>query len=421
MAFGQFLRLLCRNGAKLSEFVAIATDFTAPPGAEGQARPEVARATAAPGGDRVRPCTQNDLRQVAMLFQHVFRKRRGEPPQQLIEHLNEVYFRHPWNHASLPSLVLEREDGTLDGFIGVIPLKLEFRGKPLMGSVAGAFMVRDPEQRPLAAARLMRGHISGPQQVSFGDTTNGPARAMWEKLGGHMLPVASMEWLKVIRLVPFGVSSALSRAPALVSMVLQPVAVAIDRLSWMLRRRPAAKADWLSETVGDDAYLAAANQVSARLDLRLARDDEAGLWLLGMAAQKRRYGPLHRRVVANRAGKAVGCYLVYCRRGAPAETLQIVTTARDAQAVLDDLIAFAASQGCTAVRGRTQGPIIDAVFRAGCLMRHRSATVYRTADADLRMALERGQIALGGFYGETWTRLVSDEFGAPSGTFGGHG
>ena len=114
-------------------------------------------------------------------------------------------------------------------------------------------------------------------------------------------------------------------------------------------------------------------------------------------------------------GRPVGCYLVYCRRGAPAETLQIVSLPKSTEAVLADLVAYAAAQGCTAVRGRTQGPMMDAFFRAGCLMRHRSATVYRTQDAELSAALENGRTALGGLFGETWSRLVSDDFGTPGG------
>lgn len=395
----------------------MALDFaTALPDAAALACAPATRAAGQPGPDRIRPCEAHDLPAVAELFQLVFRKGAGDAPRDLVDHLDAVFFRHPWSDARTPSLVLERADGTLDGFIGVIPLRLLFRGKPIVATIAGALMVRDPEHRPLAASRLMRAHVSGPQYVSFGDTTNHPAQTMWERLGGHQLPLASMEWLKVIRWVPFGLSSGVSRLPQPLRSILKPVAAAVEWLGWTLGPRPAtADRETRGETVDDAAYLAASVQISENFDLQLDRDPEAGLWLLKMAAQKRKHGLLQRRVVRSKNGRPVGCYLVYCRRGAPAETLQIVSLPKSTEAVLADLVAYAAAQGCTAVRGRTQGPMMDAFFRAGCLMRHRSATVYRTQDAELSAALENGRTALGGLFGETWSRLVSDDFGTPGG------
>jgi hypothetical protein len=44
-------------------------------------------------------------------------------------------------------------------------------------------------------------------------------------------------------------------------------------------------------------------------------------------------------------------------------------------------------------------------------MRHRCSTVVNTADTGMMQALESGASMLGGFFGETWMRLVSDDFG----------
>ena len=43
-------------------------------------------------------------------------------------------------------------------------------------------------------------------------------------------------------------------------------------------------------------------------------------------------------------------------------------------------------------------------------LRHRGATVADTEDAALMQALDSGSAPCGGFFGETWLRLVSDEF-----------
>jgi hypothetical protein len=59
---------------------------------------------------------------------------------------------------------------------------------------------------------------------------------------------------------------------------------------------------------------------------------------------------------------------------------------------------------------------MTALFKIGCLMRHRCSTVVNTADAAMMQALEGSNSMLGGFFGETWMRLVSDSFGADART-----
>ena len=342
---------------------------------------------------------------MASLFRSVFYRASGAPPASLIDHLRAVYFDHPWHDPETPSHVFVSADGSIDGFIGALPLRLRFRGQPVRAAIAGALMVRDPASRPMAGARLMRSFMSGPQDLSLGDTANWTSKTLWEKRGGRTLPLASMEWLKIIRPVAFGVTVARNRLPRLFGALLAPVS------GLVLRRRAGPPAQtWTAETVADDAFLAAYREVEATLDVALDLDDETGRWMLAQAALKTRHGALHRRVVKARSGKVIGCYLVYARRGAVAETLQLTALKGHADAVFASLIAFAAAEGCSAARGRSQPMLMNALFGAGCILRHRGATVADTKDAALMAALEAGSAPFGGFMGETWTRLVSDVF-----------
>lgn len=354
----------------------------------------------------LRPCTVEDLAEVARLFQHVFH-RSAAAPDELIAYLKDVYFDHPWYDPDTPSLAFVGADGRVEGFIGVLPLRLRFRGAPLRASVAGALMVRDHLRQPMAGARLLRAYMSGPQALSMGDTANWTSKTLWERIGGRTLPLASLEWLAIIRTAGFGVSVLRNKLPGLFGALLAPAASLAGLLG---RRRKGATPAWSGETVDDESWLAASEAVAKDFAVTLDPDPLAGRWFLAQAARKTRHGPLFRRVVRDRGGRVIGCYLVFAKRGAVAQTLFIAALPRQGEAVFASLVDFATAEGCVAVRGQSHAGIMDALFKAGCILRHRGATVADTKDAALMQALESGSAPFGGFFGETWLRLVSDDF-----------
>lgn len=364
--------------------------------------------------DEIRACAVTDLPAIARLFQNVFRNTDAPAPQDLIDHLRKVYFEHPWATPETPSLAFVSADGTVDGFVGVLPLRLRFAGRKVTGAIAGSLMVRAPQQRPLAGVRLLRSFLAGKQEFSTGDTANWISQGLWERMGGSPLPLASMEWLKIIHPFRFGATLVANRIGRWAGYVLSPIAAGGDAIANLVSRKaPTPSASpFTDQTVDAEAFIGPYLVVSGKQAVSLDLDRETLRWFLAQAAEKRRHGDLVHRVVSDRAGRPVGCYLIYCRKGAAAEVLQIVTEPRHADAVMASVVAFARSQGCSAVRGRTQAGLMTALFKIGCLMRHRCSTVVNTADAAMMQALEGGTSMLGGFFGETWMRLVSDEFGS---------
>src|ERR1051326_6614675 len=119
----------------------------------------------------------------AGLFQRTFRNARRATPASLTAYLRELYFEHPWRDLALVSKVFVA-DGAVRGFIGILPLRLSFRGRTLRAAVAVSLMVENPQANPLAGARLFRAYLSGPQDASLSDSANPVSRGMWERLGG---------------------------------------------------------------------------------------------------------------------------------------------------------------------------------------------------------------------------------------------
>ena len=72
----------------------------------------------------VRPFTSGDVATVAALFQRTFRDGRGPAPAALAEHLESVFLHHPWQDPEVASRVHVNAAGTVNGFIGVMPLRL---------------------------------------------------------------------------------------------------------------------------------------------------------------------------------------------------------------------------------------------------------------------------------------------------------
>jgi hypothetical protein len=360
----------------------------------------------AAGGD-VRPLAAGDIGAVAALFQKSFRDRAKNAPESLNRYLHEIFLQHPLADPDLPSRVHVGADGAVNGFIGVLPARMLWRGRPLRAAIAGSLMVDEPHSNPLAGARLMRAFFKGPQDLSFSESANPISQGMWERLGGLAAPAYSMEWVRVIR--PFAALATVSPAARL----LQPLGRGLDFLSapWtkrILELAPNATAS--GADVGDDEIIQALEDLAPAFPLAPNWDSRVLRWMLSHAERKERHGPMFRRVVTGRGGRSLGCYLYFGHPGRIAWVLQVLSKPEAAGAVIDDLFAHAASQGFAAVRGRTQPHLLDALMRRKCLMVHRASTVLHAREAEIMQAVRGGDALLNGFAGESWTRLIGGEF-----------
>src|SRR6202007_3470334 len=87
-------------------------------------------------------------------------------------------------------------------------------------------------------------------------------------------------------------------------------------------------------------------------DVRPAWDPVTLRWMLAHAAHKNRHGPMVRRVVRGKDGRALGCYIYYGRRGGVAWVLQLLARPDAIGSVLDHLLASAFARRCVGVRRR---------------------------------------------------------------------
>ena len=365
----------------------------------------------APDTAQVRACTPDDMPAVAGLFQRTFRNARVPAPASLTSYLRELYFAHPWRDPALTSKVFVADDA-VRGFIGILPLRLTFRGATLRAAVAGSLMVEKPQENPLAGARLLRAYLSGPQDVSLSDSANAVSRGMWERLGGKVVPAQSMEWVRAFR--PFTAAVALAAEIVPAARFARPIGAAGDGIAGLFSRdlfglQP-VDAVAQDRDASVDGLVGFIPELAAGYEVRPAWDAATLRWILAHAADKNRHGPMVRRIVRGKDGRALGCYIYYGRRGGVAWVLQLLARSDAIGPVLDHLFASAFALGCVAVRGRSQALLLDPLQRRNCLFFHRSATVVHSHDAELVAAIRGGEALVTGLSGDAWTRLIGDTF-----------
>lgn len=355
----------------------------------------------------MRPCEPADLSRVAALFEKTFRRRQRSDTADLTTYLHSLLFEQPERDADITSQVSVARNGELLGFICILPVRMGLGGRPVRAALAGSLMVGEPEKHPLAGAGLLRSFIKGPQELSFSETSNAISLRMWEALGGSIAPLFSLEWIRLLR--PAAAALAFLRDAIPAARLLRPLASPADYLlravTGPTELHPVDAA--VEDTAADDPAL---QSLIIRLagQYRLAPQwSPDGLrWMLSLAGEKERYGPLICKIVRNRRGREAGCFLYYARPGGFAFVLQLLAETSEAGRVVDALLADAQARGCVALRGRLQPELIGPLQLRNCFFVNRSSLTYKTKDPEILAAIRSGDALLTGMSGESWTRLI---------------
>ncbi|MCW5695460.1 MAG: hypothetical protein KIS96_01865 [Bauldia sp.] len=360
----------------------------------------------------VRPFAAGDVPAVAALFEKTFGDGRRAAPASLAEHLETVFLRHPWQEEGIASHVHVAPTGAVNGFIGVMPLRLVLDGRPLKAGIAGSLMVDAPREDPLAGARLLRAFLTGPQDISLSETSNPLSQRMWDKMGGTTIAALSMDWMRVFR--PGRLASALAEGRTRAAVALRPFAWGIDRLARAVARgalvpeEPAPKHP--GHEVSEEELVPQLIALADSLSLHPGWEPDVLRWFLGQARLKEHRGTLHRRLVPGRKGELAGCVLYYAEPRGIAWVMQMIARPGEAERVVEDLFAHAYAEGYAAVRGRTQPAFLEALLRRHAILYRRAAMTAAARDPALVAALSRPDAVVTGLAGESWSRLIGGAF-----------
>ncbi len=366
----------------------------------------------------VRPFEQNDAPVVAAMFLRILnRETATDGSAALATYLANLFCGSFGHDEDITSRVHVAGNGRVNGFIGVLPQTVQLDGESLRAAICTTWMVDDHQSDPFAGARLLKAVLSGPQDLSFSETSNDLSTAMWRRMGAHVLASYSLEYLRVIRPAAFVTRAAACRFGLLGAFA--PLARLVDRaagvggsgLSWAGYRPCHGKADALAETEPDeDELVSAIQELVKHYPLRPRWSDELLARMLAHARVKARHGERVQRILRTRGGKLAGLFIYYGDRGGIGRVMQLMAAPGMEGPILERMLANAHARGLAAIRGRTQPALLDAMLDRKFAFLHASSTVFHSPRAKIVDAATQGRAFLNGLSGESWTQLIGHRF-----------
>lgn len=354
----------------------------------------------------IRALSPRDIPAAARLFLKIFRQSETEQTPELATYLHDLAFGSPSYSEQLGSQVHAYEDGRIDSTMISVPMQFVAHDRVLPARMLCAYMT-DGEAE--GAARLMLRLRPRQQDFAFSDSASPTSRNHVIAIGGHVLPLHSLEWTRV--LAPIGTLAAAIERRLKRRLGLTMLARPFDVLARPLLARlsllpvPALRVSRMTR----DAFIEAAPGLIAHYAVRpLWSRAELG-WLLDMAGQNTSQGPLEMRAVQDPAGRLIGCFLYYGKRGKPAHILNILAQKGQEDQVVAAMMSDLDQAGCTAVVGRAQPALMNGLALQRMIsFRHKAFVCFLSRFPDLVEAAQRGDIYLGGLAGESWSRLMTD-------------
>ncbi|WP_245259469.1 hypothetical protein [Methylobacterium sp. 10] len=380
-------------------------------GQAGQAQQpiHISKTSASSSRGSIRAFERSDIPQVCRLFSQTFRLGKSYQTAKLAACLEATYFDSPGYTEGTGSIVHLDRNGAVDGFMGVIAMTMVVGERTLRAGILSAYMADDPDNNPGIGVSLVRGVTARDFDLLFTDTANRTSLDIARATRFVILPAQSLEWVKIHR--PAGTAAYFlgKRLPRLARWIV-PIARATDSvIRRFLPSGPPRPDGVVSSPIAAADFAEAARPFLDPYDLKPS-SAELG-WFVEQAGLQTKYGPLQIREVVDRIGRRIGLYLLYTRRDGVAYALQIITQPNREELVVGQMFADAAASGAVAVRGATSPDLMKGLFRQkGLFYHHVMGTIAWTRDPEVAATLRSGNVFLGGLAGETWARIVTEDF-----------
>jgi len=328
------------------------------------------------------------------------------PDAGLVELVHRLYFERPGAVPEVASLVADDGAGKILGIAAVMPTPVLVDGK--VQTLAGVFpSVRDPDAPPTVASFLLRKLLTGPQVLTFSDGGHHKFERIWQALGGHIAPTASLRWLKVFRPVRMLTSSRRYKGSirSATAPGWRPFADAAD---WGVRRvRPAwfelRDVAYTGEPLEPEALIEAIAVVHARKRMRPLYTPAYLTWLFAEMARIREQGVFEATLVRAPDGSPAGWWVAFLKPGHLSRVFALESGERHVDGVVDHLFARAAEARVGGLTGRLEPRLRRSMATRGTFtLNGGSLMMVHGRDSGLVDDALLGRLALGRLEGENW-------------------
>lgn len=345
----------------------------------------------------IRPLQRADLSAIAALWHaHL----TPEPEEQISQFLAATLIDDPWSDEELPSLVATGDDGEVIGFIGSQARRFRLDDRVLRGVCASHLTVAADRRGGAAGALLLRRLLTAGQDFTFSDTANARTARIWQTLGGQLDHTRACDWMVVLRPVRW------LRKLTTDGLLRRPRGHPVGALPFQSVRRhggrwafPEPEPDVTGEDVDAATIVEQLPEMTREFQLWVDYDERFLDHLFGEVES--RFGRLARRLV-RRGKRPIGWYAYIPSPGNMNRVLHLLTTDRDADAVLGDLVAQAREQKSAVIAGRHEPHLTRALERRLPVLGFARRPVIHCHDPEIRATLATGSSVLTQLDSEWW-------------------
>ena len=355
---------------------------------------------------KLEPYRPADAEDVARLHRHIYHGTADAPPARLVSYYRRIFFENPWYDETLPSMIFRTPDGTVCGFMGLIPRPWLFDAWAIKSVVGHRLMVPDSvPNAPLVAARLVRACLKAPHAFLINDASSDAGKRAVLAMGGVSVPQYSLRWVFPLKPLGYWREKAAQR-PKLRALAVagRPFAALADTVA-ARRTRVAACDHSVTHTALSTADLFASIELATRtMRLRPQHTLESLEWILAeMRADPWR--PSLDGFSIRRDGRLIAsCLFHTCPRGGiELDVIAGESPAADRQ-LLIGAIDVARKKGATHLFGRFEPRLAEPIWDLGCRLTPTPDcwTVAYARDAEITQQLEAGRVFLSNLDAELW-------------------
>lgn len=362
--------------------------------------------------DRVDRCVKEDIPAIAKIHLKTFGNANDEPSEGLRSYYEMVLCNNPWYDEDISSLVYRSKEGNVEGFLGVITRRMNFKGKSIRVAVPHRLMVAPDCRSPLAAMKIIKRFLSGPQDLVLGDGANDLGRKFMEGMGATTSFLYSMNWLCLLRPCAY-MRNVLGKYKGLkiLAALSWPVCSLMDSLAQKIPHGPIRSKqpnDCKAIEMDSQSLLSCITEFSMQCSLRPEYNSDDIQWLWDFLSGNTQRGRLRGVEVLNGKGRRIGAYLYYLRSQKLIEVMLLLARADVTDIVFGHLLNHAFECGAVCVQGRMEPRFLQSFWGNNCLVKRGSWAVVHARDPEILNVINRGDAMLSALEGELWLRSPGD-------------